>query len=135
MAIGFLKRIDPEYVLEKAFEDLRKTGIDGLKPYLTSAAQSKFDTLRTVAGGVSLFTGTSGNALTLLLDKLSECEWTIRDVMKGSETAKGIVGFKYEDILEGTVGLSMIKEDKEWKIDNLDMPEFSKISLTIDENS
>ena len=49
----------------------------------------------------------------------------------GSESAKGIVRFKYEDSMEGTVELSMIKEDKEWKIDKVNMPMFEKLNLTI----
>ena len=36
------------------------------------------------------------NALSVLLDKLSECEWTIKDVIKGSETSRAIVGFNYK---------------------------------------
>ena len=70
-----------------------------------------------------------GNAVKVLLDKLSECEWTIKDVMKGSETSKAIVGFNYEDNMVGTVELAMIKEDKIWKIDNLAMPKFDKLAL------
>ena len=27
----------------------------------------------------------------------TECEWDIKDVMKGSETSKAVVGFNYED--------------------------------------
>lgn len=41
MAIGFIKRISPEYVLEKAISDIKKSGIEGLKPYLTSGARKK----------------------------------------------------------------------------------------------
>ena len=69
-----------------------------------------------------------GNAMGFLLEHMSDCEWSVKDVIKGSENAKGIVGFKYEDILEGTLELSMIKEEKEWKIDDLKMPTFDKFS-------
>lgn len=31
--------------------------------------------------------------------------------------------------MEGTVEISMIKQDKEWKIDNLDIPHFDKFTL------
>ena len=129
MAFSLFKRISPEYVLEKVFADIKASGAEGLKPYLTASAKKKFDTLQVLSDGVGMFTGGSGNALNFLLAKLSEFEWTIKDVLKGSESAKGVVGFKYEDIMEGTVELSMIKEDKEWKIDNLDMPKFDKFTL------
>ena len=58
-----------------------------------------------------------------------------KDVLKESESAKGVIGFKYEDIAEGTVELSMIKEDKEWKINNLNMPKFDKFSMPQDETA
>ena len=49
--------------------------------------------------------------------------------MKGSETSKAIVGFNYEDKMVGTIELTMIKEDKIWKIDSLAMPKFDKFAL------
>ena len=69
------------------------------------------------------------SAINVLLDKLSECDWTIKDVMKGSETSKAIVGFDYQDKMVGTIEMKMIKEDKIWKIDNLEMPKFDKFTL------
>ena len=51
------------------------------------------------------------SAINVLLDKLSECDWTIKDVMKGSETSKAIVGFNYQDEMTGTIEMTMIKED------------------------
>ena len=41
MAIGFMKRISPEYVLNNAIADTREMGFDGLKPYLTSEGYSR----------------------------------------------------------------------------------------------
>ncbi len=69
------------------------------------------------------------SAINVLLDKLSECDWTIKDVMKGSETSKAIVGFNYQDEMTGTIEMTMIKEDSIWKIDSLAMPKFDKITL------
>lgn len=70
-----------------------------------------------------------GNAASYLLDKLSECDWTINDVMKGTESSKAIIGFAYQDIMSGTIELTMIKEDEIWKIDSLAMPKFEKFKL------
>lgn len=125
-----MKSMSPENVLKKALEDIKKTGIDGLKPYLTVGGKKKFDTLKILSGGMGMFMSQSGqgNAMGFLLEHMSDCEWSVKDVIKGSENAKGIVGFKYEDILEGTLELSMIKEEKEWKIDDLKMPTFDKFS-------
>lgn len=129
MAIGTVKRMSPEYVLEKVLENIRKTGLDGLKPYLTAEGRKKFDTLTMFTGGMGMFMPNSnqgsGDAMSFLLDHVTDCEWTVKDVIKGSETAKGIVGFRYEDTMEGTLELSMVKEE-EWKIDNMNMPKFDK---------
>ena len=64
-----------------------------------------------------------------MLDKLSELDWVIMDVLKGSDSAKGVVGFTYEDKVDGTVEVTMIREDKEWRIDTLNMPKFTKLEL------
>ena len=68
-----------------------------------------------------------GDAVSVFLAKLSECDWTIKDVMKGTETSKAIVGFNYVDKMVGTIEMAMIKEDKLWKIDDLNMPKFEKL--------
>ena len=144
MAIGLLKRISPEYVLKNAFKDIESSGLDGLKPYLTSNALKKIENIRKVSDGMALFgitfktqadpDNSSATAVSFLLDKLSEFEFTIKDVLKGSESAKGIVGFKHSDKVEGSVELTLIKEDKEWRIDDLAMPHFDKLRLSDSEN-
>ena len=133
MAFTLFERWSPEYALNNAFDDMRESGLDGLKKHLTSNALKTVEGVENLSSnpGISLITTAlmGGNAVKVLLDKLSECEWTIKDVMKGSETSKAIVGFNYEDKMVGTVELAMIKEDKIWKIDNLAMPKFDKLTL------
>ena len=145
MALGIMKRISPEYVLKNAFKDIQTSGLDGLKPYLTSKALKKIENIRKVSDGMAFFGITfttqsdpgnsSATAVSFLLDKLSEFEFTIKDVLKGSESAKGIIGFKHSDKVEGSVELTLIKEDKEWRIDDLAMPHFDKLRLSDNENS
>ena len=48
---------------------------------------------------------------------------------KGSETSKAIVGFNYNDMMIGTMEMKLIKEDKIWKIDGLEMPKFEKFDI------
>ena len=130
MALGFMKRISPEYVVEHAIKDVKALGLDGLKPYLTEDAEKSVRTILTVSSGVDLLTGS--NRVTVLINRLTDCEWTVVDIMKGSEQAKAVVGFAIRsrgDEIEGTVQLSMIKEDKEWKIDSVDMPKFDKFTV------
>jgi hypothetical protein len=52
--------------------------------------------------------------------------------MKGTESAKAILGFAFgngTDEIEGTLQLTLIKEDKEWRIDGVDTPKFTKFSV------
>ena len=130
MAFGFMKKISPEYVVEHAIADMRTAGLDGLKPYLTENAENKVDTIRTVSSGMDLLTG--GSRVSVLFNRLSECDWTVVEILKGSESAKAIMRFSISngtDEIEGTLQLTMIKEDKEWKIDGVDMPKFDKFTV------
>lgn len=133
MALGFMKRISPEYVVEHAIVDMRNSGLEGLKSYLTDNAEKNVNTIISVSNGVSLFTG--GNQVSILFDRLSECDWTVNEILKGSESAKAILGFTIgggagADEIEGTLQLTLIKEDKEWRIDGVDMPKFSKFAVS-----
>lgn len=134
MAFSLFERWSPEYALNNAFHDMHESGLDGLKKHLTSNALKTVESFESISGRpeVSLITSAiiGNNPVNFLLDKLSECEWTIKDVMKGSEKSKGTVRFKYKDNLEGTIDLEMIREDKVWKIDRLASPHFDKVSLS-----
>ena len=133
MGITLFERWSPEYALNNAFEDMRKSGVDGLKKHLTSNALKNLNTIESIASRpeVSLLTTAfmGGNAVKVLLDKLSECEWTIKEMMKGSENSTAIVKFDYQDKMVGTIDMNMIREDKIWKIDGLEIPKFDKFTL------
>ena len=133
MAITLFERWSPEYALNNTFDDLRKSGLDGLKKHLTSNALKSVQSFESLTGKpeISLFTTAllGGNAVNVLLEKISECEWTIKDVMKGNETSKAVVGFNYQDMMVGTIELTMIKEEKTWKIDSLALPVFDKFTM------
>ena len=133
MAFTVFERWSPEYALNNAFDDMRQSGLDGLKKHLTAKALKTVEGFENLSSnpGISLLTSAlmGGDAVTVLLGKLSECDWTIKDVMKGSETSKAIVGFNYVDKMVGTIEMAMIKEEKIWKIDDLNMPKFEKFTL------
>lgn len=133
MGITFFERWSPEYALNNAFEDMQESGVDGLKKHLTTNALKTVESFESISSRPEVAMVTTalmgGNAMSLLLARLSECDWTIKDVMKGSETSKAIVGFNYQDSMVGTMEMKMIKEDKIWKIDNLEMPKFDKLAL------
>ena len=130
MAFGFMKRISPEYVVEHAIADMHTSGLEGLKPYLTDNAEKNVNTIISVSSGVSLFMGT--NQVSYLFERLADCDWTVVDIMKGSESAKAVLGFAMgngTDEIEGTLPLTLIKEDKEWRIDGVDIPKFTKFKV------
>ena len=128
---SFMKRISPEYVVEHAIKDMRISGLEGLKPYLTEKAESNVDAILTVSGGVSLLMG--GNQISILFSRLSECDWTVVEILKGTSSAKAVLGFAIRsrtDEIEGTLQLTLIKEEKEWRIDGVDTPKFSKFTVS-----
>lgn len=127
MGMKLIERWSPERALKNALKDVKKSGVDGLKKHLTSKAVRNIQNIESVTSLTSVFTGS--DATTVLMEKLSECDWTIIEVMKGSESSRAIVGFAYEDSMSGTIELTMIKEDKIWKIDSLAMPKFDKFTL------
>ena len=133
MAFTVFERWSPEFALNNAFSDMRESGLDGLKKHLTAKALKTVEGFETLSSnpGVSLLTSAlmGGDAVSVFLAKLSECDLTIKDVMKGTETSKAIVGFNYVDKMVGTIEMAMIKEDKLWKIDDLNMPKFEKFTL------
>ena len=133
MAFGLFERWSPEHALNNAFDDMRESGLDCLKKHLTANALKSIQSLESLSERpeIALFTTAllGGNAVSVLLEKLSECKWTILDVMKGSESSKVVVGFDYQNSMTGTIELTMIKEQKIWKIDSLAMPKFDKFSL------
>lgn len=112
-------------------------GFDGLKPYLTVEGYRKAENLLSLTGGIDMFTATAfmfqpnsdGCPASLkgsLNDTLKECDYTVKDLLKGSSSAKAIVAFEHKDGTKGTIELTMIKENKEWKIDDMEMPKIEK---------
>ena len=137
MAIGFMKRISPEYVLKNAIKDMKEMGFDGLKPYLTAEGYRKAENLLSLTGGIDMFTsmafmfqpyagGCPASLKGSLNDTLKECNYIVKDLLKGSSSAKAIVAFEHKDGTKGTIELKMIKENKEWKIDDMEMPKLEK---------
>ena len=136
MGITLFERWSPEYALNNTFDDMRESGLDGLKKHLTTNALKTVESFESISSmpEVNLFATAflGNNAVSFLLDKLSECDWTVKELMKGSETSKAVVGFNYQDKMVGTVELKMIKEGKIWKVDSMEMPVFDKFTLSQD---
>ena len=65
------------------------------------------------------------------MEKMSEFDFGYKNMVKESDTAKAVLTFEYPDVMEGTFDIRMIKQDKEWKINDLSMPHFDKVSLPV----
>ena len=133
MSFNLLRRWSPEYALNEAYADVKEEGMRGLKKHLTANALKTIENVESIGNLGTLFIGS--NPTTLLLNKMSEFEYTVKDILKGSESARCVLDFYYKDSVSGTIEIKMIKEEKEWKIDSLGNPHFDKFELSAKEPS
>ena len=120
----------PEYALMKIGKDIEAQGIDGIYPHLTEEGQQAIDQINAVAdnkivGALVSLLGLEDD-IAIFKEKLSMMKWEVEDIMKSKTNAQVILDFQYSEQIEGTVEISMIKQDKEWKIDGIEMPQFDK---------
>ena len=118
----------PESTLKQAFKDLKAEGSEGVKKHLTANTLKNLNSLQSWTDH-PLFdiitTAVAGNSKEeLLKEKIAGCDWTIVDVLKGKEQAKGVVRFSHADGFSGTINVELIKEDHTWKINSLNSPKF-----------
>lgn len=128
MSFNLFRRWSPEYALNETYADVKEEGIAGLKKHLTSKALKTIERLESAGNLSSMFM--SDNPTSILISKMAEFEYVVIDVMKGKETSHCVVGFNFEDSVEGTIEINMVKEEKEWRIDSLDNPHFDKLDLS-----
>ena len=122
----------PEYALKEMIDDVNASGMDGLYPHLTGEARAIIDAVSSVTEN-SIFNTIVGfisqsEYVGVLKSEIQEIQWEVDDVLKSKDNASVILSFNYDDKLVGTIELSMVREDGEWKIDGLEFPEFDKIN-------
>lgn len=122
----------PEYALKEMIDDVNASGMDGLYPHLTGEARTTIDAVSSVADN-NIFNTIVGfisqsEYVGVLKSEIQEIQWSVSDVLKSKDNASVILSFNYDDKLVGTIELSMVREDGEWKIDGLEFPEFDKIN-------
>lgn len=133
-----MKRISPESTLENAIADIKESGFDGLKPYLTPEALQKAQNFLALSDGLGMFGGMGmafmmqpnnagfpSNSGGSIKEKMKECDYTVKDITKDSDSAKAVMAYSFKDGKNGTVELSMIKDGEEWKFNNMSMPQFN----------
>ena len=117
----------PEYALMQIKNDVQKSGIDGLMPHLTDDAQKTVSAITSVTENqlvgalFSLFA--KDDYVGALKSNLNEIDWRLDDVLKSKNKADAVLGFNYKDKLTGTIEISMVYEDGEWKISGIEIPE------------
>ena len=128
--LGVLVYRSPEYALWQIASDVKASGLDGLLPHLTGDARKILDTANSVATNplvLSLVGVLGGEDLVRFLQsELQKVQWELVDLLKGSDHAQVVIGFHYEDLLSGTVRITMVREGGVWKIDGLELPTFEK---------
>ncbi len=122
----------PEYALKEMIDDVNASGMDGLYPHLTGEARATIDAVSSVTGN-SIFNTIVGfisqsEYVSVLKSEIQKIQWEVDNVLKSKDNASVILSFNYDDKLVGTIELSMVREDGEWKIDGLEFPEFDKIN-------
>lgn len=65
----------------------------------------------------------------VLKSNLTKIDWDLEDIIKSNKRADIILAFNYDDKLEGTIEITMIREDGTWKISGVDFPKFDKINF------
>ena len=120
----------PEYALMQIGKDIEKMGIEGLYTHLTAEGQQMFDNIGKVTDNqiVGALVGLLGleDDIAIFKENLDNMKWEVEDIMKGENNTRVILDFEYNEEVEGSVEISMIKQEKEWKIDGFEMPQFDK---------
>lgn len=132
IGMGIYVTNTPEYALKEMIDDVNASGMDGLYPHLTGEARATVDAVSSVTENnifntIVGFIGQSEYA-GVLKSEIQEIKWEVDDVLKSKENAAVVLFFNYEDKLIGTIEISMIREEGEWKVDSIEFPEFAEVN-------
>ena len=122
----FYKTTTPEYALYQTMQDIRESGMDGLKAHLSSNAREKADRVTEwsdnaiVSGLLSLITQQE-DISGLLQSGLSDMTWTLQGVTKEGQQAAVAVDFDYQGKMTGSLNITMLREERQWKIDGVEV--------------
>ena len=121
----------PEYALKNIVEDVNTSGMEGLVPHLTEKAEKTLDRVSSVTenGLVNTIMGfiDQNDYVSVLQSDIQEIQWEVDEVLKSEDNAAVILSFNYADKVIGTVEISMIRDEGEWKIDGIKFPVFKVV--------
>lgn len=123
----------PEYALARICTDIKEIGFDAVLPHLTDEAYEKVEPVLKIANNsivqsIISFISDKDYA-SILIDKASEVEWTVGDVLKNNKKTSVTIGFNYDEKIVGSIDLELVKTDGEWKINDLFNLEIDELSL------
>lgn len=122
----------PEYALAKLCDEVRDMGFDAVLPKLTDEACEKVaPVLKIINNNVvqSILAFLSDDDYSrILVEKASEIEWSVGDILKNNKKASVTIGFNYVDKIVGSIDLELLKIDGDWKINDLYNLDVDKIS-------
>lgn len=143
VAVGIFMHIkaSPEWALKEIISDVKSDGIDGLRAHSTEAFCEKIDKVENYAKEKGIGNGGSGSGddqssksrldmlkesaeeyiAAELLSKIKDMDWGLEDVKRSKKSADVVISFDDSKKLKGTFEINMVKEDGEWKIDNVDL--------------
>lgn len=125
----------PEYTLKQAIDSVHQNGIAGLEAYTTEEAWNTVSNVTNIAGtGMTYLSVLGGNTaldqVRVFLDKCSEVEWKLKDVMKGKTESAVVLAFNYQEQITGSIEVKMQKVRGKWKICSLSIPTFDSFTLS-----
>ncbi len=116
----------PEYALLETFMDIKESGIDGLEPHMTKEGWEQVKTIKEITEHpiVAALSSMFPKQTEEMLSKIKSMEWSVKDILKSKDHAEVIIQFSDSKNIKGTISLTMIKVDHEWKIDKINWPKF-----------
>lgn len=132
IGLGFYFKTTPEYALMNIYQDINKSGIEGLYLHLTGEAKDTVETItevtenRFVNSIMGLFD--KNDYMGVLKSEIQNIEWDVEGILKNKKSATVMLDFNYEDKLTGNIQFSMLREKNGWKINELKFPKINDIN-------
>ncbi len=125
---GYLlyKTVTPEYALLETFMDVKESGIDGLESHMTKEGWAQVEKIKEITEHpiVAALSSIFSEQTEEMISKIKSMEWSVKDILKSKDHAEVIIQFSDSKNLQGTISLTMIRVDREWKIDKINWPKF-----------
>lgn len=121
------KTKSPEYALLQTIQDVKEQGYTGLKNHVAADTYDEIDRWFTnpfVSGIISFASQT--DEISSFRDNFRNVDWSVEDILEGDHQAEIVVGFRYGNEISGTIKVSMIRENGNWIIDGVGIPQFNK---------